>query len=230
MNQPTWSWQGCWPHRLKKDSVPRGSWIYQFRLAEGTAGRVGITNGLSFHSTAGARQAEKVSGAESKRCLLLESRYEVSDHWAHIPVQGHRFWNSSLRGQPGKPHTPFSNQISSVQFSHSVVSDSLWPYELQHARPLCPSPTSRIHPNSCHWHEWTCHPLYFRIVRKIYKPSFYVWPHTNHLILCRPFLLLPSIFPSISLFKWVSSLHQVAKVLEFQLQHQSFQWTPRTDV
>ena len=33
-----------------------------------------------------------------------------------------------------------------------------------------------------------------------------------------------------SLFKWVSSLHQVAKVLEFQLQHQSFQWTPRTDL
>ena len=33
-----------------------------------------------------------------------------------------------------------------------------------------------------------------------------------------------------SLFKWVSSSHQVAKVLEFQLQHQSFQWTPRTDL
>ena len=32
------------------------------------------------------------------------------------------------------------------------------------------------------------------------------------------------------LFKWVSSLHQVAKVLQFQLQHQSFQWTPRTDL
>ena len=32
------------------------------------------------------------------------------------------------------------------------------------------------------------------------------------------------------LFKWVSCLHQVAKVLEFQLQHQSFQWTPRTDL
>ena len=32
------------------------------------------------------------------------------------------------------------------------------------------------------------------------------------------------------LFKWVSSLHKVAKVLEFQLQHQSFQWTPRTDL
>ena len=33
-----------------------------------------------------------------------------------------------------------------------------------------------------------------------------------------------------SLFRWVSSLHQVAKVLEFQLQHQSFQWIPRTDL
>ena len=32
------------------------------------------------------------------------------------------------------------------------------------------------------------------------------------------------------LFKWLSSLHQVAKALEFQLQHQSFQWTPRTDL
>ena len=53
---------------------------------------------------------------------------------------------------------------------------------------------------------------------------------SNHLILCHPLLLRPSIFPSIRvLFKWVSSSHQVAKVLEFQLHHQSFQWTPRTD-
>ena len=37
----------------------------------------------------------------------------------------------------------------SVQFSHSVVSDSLWPHELQHARPLCPSPTLGVHPNPC---------------------------------------------------------------------------------
>ena len=38
--------------------------------------------------------------------------------------------------------------ISSVQFSHSVVSDSLRPHEPQHARPRCPSLTSRVHPNS----------------------------------------------------------------------------------
>ena len=52
---------------------------------------------------------------------------------------------------------------------------------------------------------------------------------SNHLILCCP-LLLPSIPPSISLFQWVNSSHEVAKILEFQLQHQSFQWTPRTDL
>ena len=47
---------------------------------------------------------------------------------------------------------------------------------------------------------------------------------SNHLILCRPLLLLPSIFPSIRVFSKESVfLHQVAKVSEFQLQHQSFQ-------
>ena len=40
-------------------------------------------------------------------------------------------------------------EFSSVQFSRSVVSDSLQPHELQHARPPCPSPTPRVHSNSC---------------------------------------------------------------------------------
>ena len=44
----------------------------------------------------------------------------------------------------------------SVQFSHSVVSDSLRPHEPQHARPPYPSPTSRIHPNPCPL-SWWCH-------------------------------------------------------------------------
>ena len=42
-----------------------------------------------------------------------------------------------------------SHAGSSVQFSHSVVSDSLRPHELQHARPPCPSPTPGVHSNSC---------------------------------------------------------------------------------
>ena len=66
----------------------------------------------------------------------------------------------------------------SVQFSHSVMSDSLWPHELQHARPPCPSPTPS-----------PPKPMSIESV----MPS-------NHLILCRPLLLLPSIFPSISVF------------------------------
>ena len=54
---------------------------------------------------------------------------------------------------------------------------------------------------------------------------------SNHLILCRPPLLPPSLFPSIRVFSNESVLHinQVAKVLEFQLQHRSFQWIFRTD-
>ena len=42
----------------------------------------------------------------------------------------------------------------SVQFSHSVVSDSLWPHRLQQARPPCPSPTPRVHSNSCPLSQW----------------------------------------------------------------------------
>ena len=46
---------------------------------------------------------------------------------------------------------------SSVQFSRSVVSDSLQPYEPQHTRPPCPSPTPGVYPNSCPLSRW-CHP------------------------------------------------------------------------
>ena len=48
-------------------------------------------------------------------------------------------------------------RFSSVQFSRSVVSDSLRPHESQHARPPCPSTTPRVHPNSCA-SSWWCHP------------------------------------------------------------------------
>ena len=47
-------------------------------------------------------------------------------------------------------------QFNSVQFSHSVVSDSLQPHESQHTRPPCPSPTPRVYPNSCPLSQW-CH-------------------------------------------------------------------------
>ena len=48
-------------------------------------------------------------------------------------------------------------KFSSVQFSRSVVFDSLWPHGLQHTRPPCPSPTPRVYSNSCPL-SWWCHP------------------------------------------------------------------------
>ena len=47
--------------------------------------------------------------------------------------------------------------LSSIQFSHSVMSDSLWPHGPQHARPPYPSPTPRVYPNSCPL-TWWFHP------------------------------------------------------------------------
>ena len=52
---------------------------------------------------------------------------------------------------------PLDHSVSSVQFSRSVLSDSLQPHESQHARPPCPSPTPRVHSNSCPSSRW-CHP------------------------------------------------------------------------
>ena len=50
----------------------------------------------------------------------------------------------------------YRNKHSSVQFSHSVFSDSLWPHGLQHTRPPCPSPTPWVYSNSCSLSQW-CH-------------------------------------------------------------------------
>ena len=62
-------------------------------------------------------------------------------------------------------------QFSSVQFSHSVMSDSLRPRELQHARPPCPSPTPRVYSNSCPLSQW-CHPaISFSVVPFSFCPQ-----------------------------------------------------------
>ena len=82
---------------------------------------------------------------------------------------------------PVLPHT--QGFCLSVQFSRSVVSDSLRPHGLHHTRPPCPSPTPGVYPNSCPLSRW-CHPS----------------------ILCPPLLLPPSIIPSIRVFSNESTL------------------------
>ena len=76
--------------------------------------------------------------------------------------------------------------FSSVQFSRSVLSNSLRPHESQHARPPCPSPTPGVHSDSRPSSQW-CHPAISSSVV--------------------PFLLLPSIPPSIRVFSNESTLH-----------------------
>ena len=100
-------------------------------------------------------------------------------------------------------------KFSSVQFSRTVMSDSLWPHEPQHARPPCPSPIAGVHPNPC--------PLG---VGDAIQPSHPLWS---------PSPFCPQSFPASKSFQWVCSSHQGVKVLDFQLQHQSFQWIFRTD-
>ena len=96
----------------------------------------------------------------------------------------------------------FFNSLSFKLFS-SVLSDSWWSHGLQHARLPCLSPTPRAHSDSCPSSQW-CHSTISSSAVP-FSPTFNLSQHQ-------------------SLFRWVSYLHQVAKVLEFQLQHQSFQW------
>ena len=77
--------------------------------------------------------------------------------------------------------------FSAVQFNHSVVSDSLWPHGLQHARPPCPSPTPGACSNSCPSSRW-CHPAI----------SSSTVPFSS----CPQFLPASEFFPMSQLFSW----------------------------
>ena len=94
-------------------------------------------------------------------------------------------------------------------FSCSVMSDFLQPHELQHAKLRCPSPSPRVAQIHVHW------------VSDAIQPS-----HP----LSSPYPSALKLSQHQGLFQRVSCSHQVAKVLELQLQHQFFQWMFRTDI
>ena len=102
-----------------------------------------------------------------------------------------------------------AQRVSSVQFSCSVMSDSLWPHESQHAGL----------------------PVHHKILEFTQTHAHRVGDAIQHSHpLSSPSPPAPNPSQHQGLFQWVNSSHEVAKALEFQLQCQSFQWTPRTDL
>ena len=100
--------------------------------------------------------------------------------------------------------------FSSVQFSHSVVFDSLWPHELQHARPPCPSPTPGVHSDSHPSSPW-CHPAI----------SSSVVPFSS----CHQSLPAWESFPMSQLFAWGGQSTGVSALAPF-LPKKSQGWSP----
>ena len=111
----------------------------------------------------------------------------------------------SIPGQGTRSHMSQLIVHSSVQLLSRV--QLFVTHGLQHVMLLCSSPTPRSCSNSCPSNRW-CHPIISSSVVPS-PPAFNLPQHPG-------------------LFQWVNSSHQVAKVLEFQLQHQSFQWIFRT--
>ena len=101
-------------------------------------------------------------------------------------------------------------QFSSVQFSHSVMSDSFRPHESQHARPPCPSPTPGAHSNSCP-SSWRCHPAI----------SSSVVPFSS----CPQSLPASGSFPISQLFAWGGQSTGVSALASF-LPKKSHGWSP----
>ena len=101
-------------------------------------------------------------------------------------------------------------RISSVQFSCSVVFNSLWPHELQHARPPSPSPTPGVHSNSCPSSQW-CHPVI----------SSSVTPFSS----CPQSVPASESFPMSQLFAWGGQSTGVSASASF-LPKKSQGWSP----
>ena len=126
-------------------------------------------------------------------------------------------WTCSFLSSSLCPAMTSTERSSSVQFTSVAQSClTLWPHGLQHARLPCPSPTPGAYSNSCPLSRW-CHPTI----------SSSVIPFSSSVI---PFSSCVQSFPALGSFPMNQFFHLVAKVLEFQLQHQSFQWIFRVDL
>ena len=137
------------------------------------------------------------------------TRWSIQNHIDYILCS--QRWRSSIQSAKTRPGADCGSdhELLIAKFSSVIHPVRLFatPW-MQHARPPWPSPTPRVYWNSCPL-SWWCHPTISSSVNPS-LPAFNLSQHQG-------------------LFNWVSSSHQVAKVSEFQLQHQSFQWIFRTD-
>ena len=136
--------------------------------------------------------------------LMAESEEELKSLLMKVKEESEK---AGLKLNIQKTNSMASSPISSVQFSCSVVSDSLRPHGRQHARLPFHHQLSELAQTHVHWLRDALQPSHPLLSP---SPAFNLSQHQG-------------------IFKWVSSSHQVAKVLEFQRQYQSFQWIVRTD-
>ena len=113
----------------------------------------------------GVKERHTYLNAEFQRIVRRDKKAFLSDQCKEIEENN----------RMGKTRNPFKKArdtkgtlASSVQFSRSVMYNSLRPHESQHARPPCPSPTPRVHSNSCPLSLW-CHPAISSSVRGDFK-------------------------------------------------------------
>ena len=158
--------------------------------------------------------SRKMVGLFVKNLLSQSSRlsnFDVQLPLSYASRRKDKTWGFSgiFQARPHKSLETRKDHFTSVQFSHSAVSYSLRPHELQHARPPCPPPTPGVHSNSCLSSQW-CHPAISSSVIPFFS--------------CPQSLPATGSFPMSQLFAWGGQSFGV------QLQHQSFQWTPRTNL
>ena len=161
-----------------------------------------LSKGREDGLEAGDRRApEQRAGVHSFCGLIPQDRNSKN-------TEGRRLGPAHIEDE--RPHISHSlsqePSLNSIPFSHSVVS--LQSHGLQHARLPCPSPMPGAFLNSCSLSQW-CHPT------------------VSTSVIC--FSSCLQSFPASGSFQMSHSLHQMAKVLDLQLQHQSFQWIFRTD-
>ena len=203
----------CIPSGILPNHKKEGMWISSSEMEEPRAYHIQWNIRICFFKhglplcLCGKESASNMEDAGSIPRLERSLEKEMGTH-SNILA-----WEIPWTEKPGGLQTMGSQRVRHDLVIQSVqllsVFNSLQPHESQHVRPPCPSPTPGAYPNSC--------------------PSSRYTIQSSH-SLSSPSLPALNLSQHQGLFQWVNSSHEIAKVLEFQLQQQSFQWTLKTDL